>query len=78
MKNELRVRPLLKYEVEYTVSINQSDVLHKDTFTADDQEYDGRRTMFYRTGNIVREYHVPLTKIIISPVDDEDLADISE
>jgi methyl coenzyme M reductase subunit C len=36
----------------------------------------GGKTVFYRTGNVIREIHVPIIQMTISPVDAEDLTDI--
>jgi hypothetical protein len=42
-----------------------------DTFTADFHDVVEGRTRFYRTGNVIREYHVLLEKIVITPIDEE-------
>lgn len=78
MRNELRIRPLMKFQVTYMVSVDQRDQLIEDVFTADDYDASPGRTVFYRTGNPIRDYQAPIVKLIISPVDDEDLADIQE
>jgi hypothetical protein len=77
VNNKLRIRPLLKYEVTYGISVNQNDTLITETFTADDHDsMHGGKTVFYRTGNVIREIHVPIIQMTISPVDAEDLTDI--
>jgi hypothetical protein len=66
--------PLRKYEVSYIVSINQSDVEKTDTFTADMHRVeDGGRNQFLSTGNVIREYQLPLVRIIVTPVDDTEV-----
>lgn len=68
MKNELRIKPLLKYEVTlYDSVVGEA----KDAFTAEGYAVRDGRTMFYRTGNLIREYQVPLISIIATPVDDD-------
>lgn len=71
MNNELRIKPLLLYEVHYRTYANGDNNLNVDTFTADEVFYEGSVTVFRRTGNTIRAYFAPLEKIIISPVDDE-------
>ncbi len=71
MSNELRILPLRKYDVLYVRSINQNDVEQTDTFTADYHTAVDGRNLFYRTGNVVREYQYPLIRIIVTPVDDD-------
>lgn len=71
MDNELRILPLRQYEVTYVVSINQQDIEKTDTFTADYHDVKDGRNLFYRTGNKIREYQMPLMRIIVTPVDDK-------
>lgn len=78
MRNERRLRPLHEYEVTFGYAVDTNDVIKTDTFTADDHDFDGRRTLFYNCGNVIREYHTPVISMKISPVDEEDLADIQE
>lgn len=69
MNNELRILPLRKYEVTYIVVIDQHDILTTDTFTADHHNVIDGRNVFYRTGNAIREYQMPLMRIIATPED---------
>ena len=78
MQNKLRIRPLMKYEVKYAVSVDQRDEHRTSVFTADDHTIEPGNAVFYRMGNVVRQINAPLIETVISPVDDEDLADISE
>lgn len=78
MQNKVRIRPLLQYEVSYYQYIDGKEKLNTDTFTGDDYESVPGRTVFYRTGNVIREYQRPILDIVVSPVDDEDTADIQE
>lgn len=73
MNNELRILPLRKFEVTYLVSINQSDEIHTDTFTADFHDVKDGRNLFYRTGNIIREYQLPMIRIVATPVSDSEI-----
>lgn len=73
MNNELRILPLRKFEVTYLVSINQSDEIHTDTFTADFHDVKDDRNLFYRTGNIIREYQLPMIRIVATPVSDSEI-----
>lgn len=74
MNNELQILPLRKFEVTYVVSINQTDVEKNETFTADYHVViDHSRNVFYRTGNIIREYQVPMIKIVVTPVDEAEV-----
>lgn len=69
MSNEVRIKPLLKYEVHYRTY----EGLTVDTFTADETQYDPQMgTSFFRTGNTIRVYQTPLEKIIITPVDSDE------
>ena len=72
--NELRILPLRKYEVVYISCINQTDVVNTDTFTADYHTVQDGRNLFFRTGNVIREYQRPLERIVVTPVDDEEAA----
>lgn len=68
MKNELRIKPLIKYTV---TTGYQPDDKKEDIFTAESYEViDNCRYIFYRTGNIVREYANGVTKLVATPVDD--------
>lgn len=74
MKNEVRIKPLLQYEVHYrTFEENGRETLQIDTFSADEMDPNPGMTVFYRTGNQIRVYFTKLEKVIISPVDAEDL-----
>lgn len=77
-KNELQIRPLRLYEVQYGVSINQQDNIITDSFTADDHDITPGHSVFYRLGNVIREYQAPIVRMIMTPVTDADLADIQE
>jgi hypothetical protein len=71
MNNELRILPLRRFDVTFTRSIDQRDVEETETFTADlHAVIDHSRNVFYRTGNIIREYQVPLMRIVATPVDE--------
>lgn len=78
MENKLRIRPLMKFDITYMVSVDQRDQLIEDTFTADDYDASPGRTVFYRLGNPIRDYQAPIVKMIISPVDAEDLTGIQK
>jgi hypothetical protein len=78
LKNEIRIRELRKYDVTYMVSIDQQDKKIRVVFTADDHDIQPGNAVFYRLGNVVRQINAPLIETVISPVDDEDLTDISE
>lgn len=69
--NELRILPLRKYEVTYIVSIDTNDKLHTDTFTADYHTVNEGRNQFLRTGHVIREYQMPLVRVVVTPVDDD-------
>lgn len=71
MNNELRILPLRDYEVYYILSIDQNDVEKVDKFQADNHNVEDGRNIFRRTGNIIREYQIPLIRIIVTPVDGE-------
>lgn len=68
MSNELQILPLREFEVTYIKSINQNDVETSDTFTADFHDVKDGRNLFYRTGNVIREYQMPLMRIVVTPV----------
>lgn len=69
MKNEVRIKPLLKYVVEYVDDMGKV----VEAFTGDGYEVRDGRTVFHRTGNTVREYQVPLIRIEVTPVDDDEI-----
>lgn len=72
MSNELRILPLRKYEVTYMMSVNQNDEVHTDVFTADFHNVIDNRNIFYRTGNVIREYQTPyVLRIVVTPVDED-------
>lgn len=72
MNNELQIKPLLAYDVTYRNPFNGE--LLMDTFTADEIEYTNEGiTGFYRTGNLIRLYFNRLEKIVITPVDAEEI-----
>lgn len=73
MSNELRILPLHKYEVTYIVSIDTNDKQLTDTFTADYHTVNEGRNQFLRTGNVIREYQIPLIRIVRTPVDDSEV-----
>jgi monomeric isocitrate dehydrogenase len=71
MKNERRLLPLRKFEVTYITSIDQRDVERTDSFTADMHRVEEGRNQFMSTGNVIREYQIPLIRIVVTPVDEE-------
>lgn len=77
MNNELRILPLRKYDVTYLISVDQNDEITTDTFTADyhktENEVGFIRNQFFRTGNVIREYQVPIIRIVATPVDDAEV-----
>jgi hypothetical protein len=77
LNNELRILPLRKYEVTYVISVDQSDKITTDVFTADfhrsDTEAGFIRNQFMRTGNVIREYQLPLLRVVVTPADDEEI-----
>jgi len=65
MNNELKIKPLLEYRVEWG---NGTHI----KFTADSHSDDGEKLTFFRTGNVIREiYHKndPVTQLIVTPVE---------
>lgn len=60
MANELQIKPLLRYEV----FLRDSTI---DVFTADCHVTDDEITKFYRTGNVIREYHGVIDKVMVTP-----------
>lgn len=69
LNNELRILPLRKYVITYMISQNQNDEIVEDTFTADYHVVVDGRNQFMRTGNVIREYQIPLISIVVTPVD---------
>lgn len=66
MRNEMRIKPLIHYEV----MLSFGDVV--DRFTADNYVRDGKDVIFYRTGNPIRSYiDCGSMRIIATPVDDD-------
>lgn len=66
VKNELRIKPLLRYEVSL---FGEKE---PDVFTADGFGTVGAHTQFFRTGNVIRAYAKDdVRKIIITPVDND-------
>ncbi|HEY6019553.1 MAG TPA: hypothetical protein VIY48_06520 [Candidatus Paceibacterota bacterium] len=61
--NIRRVVPLRKYEV---IKYGGAG---KDTFTATHHNTTDGIVKFYSDGQIIREYHMPIECIVISPVD---------
>lgn len=72
MTNELRILPLKLYEVTYVKTIDQNDIETTDSFTADYHTVQDGRNLFYRTGNVIREYQRPLDRIVVTPIDEKD------
>lgn len=66
MKNEIQIKPLLKFEL----SFYDDDI---DVFTADQYLQDENSLIFYRTGNVIRQYFVMPNKMIVSPVDNAEI-----
>ena len=72
MKNELRIKPLLEYAVTRAVYEGNNERSETDVFTAESYEcLDKYRYLFYRTGNVVREYSNNIIKIVVTPVEGE-------
>ncbi len=70
MNNDIKIKPLLKYDVTYYDGVIGPAI---DSFTADDHyTNDVGVTTFLRTGNIIREYILPIIKVVITPVDDDE------
>ena len=68
MNNELKIKPLLRYEVVTGFGAEP------DVFTADSHLVDDNNVIFYRTGNIIRQYvDVGGVKIVVTPVDETEL-----
>jgi hypothetical protein len=69
MNNEVRIKPLLKYEVRFYGE------QPSETFTADTmvREEDGS-IVFHRTGNVIRIYlrDCGASSVIVTPVDDDE------
>jgi hypothetical protein len=66
MQNELQIKPLIEYEV--TVQGPYEEEESQDIFTAESYEcVNGTRYIFYRTGNIVREYNGFVKRIVATP-----------
>jgi hypothetical protein len=65
--------PLRKYEVTYMVTVDQNDEIKTDTFTADFHDVKEGRNLFYNTGNVIREYQLPMIRIVATPVNDEEI-----
>ena len=77
LNNELKILPLRRYAVttfDYAAGFGQGGNV-EDVFTADHHNVNdtGTRFTFYRTGNIVREYFGSVNKIIVTPVDAEEI-----
>ena len=71
MNNELKIKPLLRYEVTLNNYGNEGAV---EAFTADSFVRDDDALLFYRTGNLIRMYLHPLpSKIIATPADEAEL-----
>jgi hypothetical protein len=68
MNNDLKIKPLLEYEVEFGDG-------GAETFTADSMVRDGETgdVLFYRTGNLIRVYteHAGVRVIVVTPADDD-------
>jgi hypothetical protein len=64
MNNELKIKPLLKYEVFLYENI------FPEVFTADSHTVEESQYTFYRTGNIIRQYFHNVSKIVITPEED--------
>jgi hypothetical protein len=74
MSNERRFLPLRCYEVEYNQWLGAEQVNLTDIFTATHHETDERGiTKFYSDVNVIREYHIPLVMITITPVDEANI-----
>lgn len=68
MNNDLHIKPLLKYEVYIKAFDNDGNDL-VDVFTAESYEVLDFRTVFYRTGNKIREYQRLIDRIVVTPAD---------
>lgn len=73
LNNQRRLLPLRKFEVTYITSVNQSDVERTDSFTADMHRVEEGRNQFLNTGNVIREYQLPLIRIVVTPIDDAEI-----
>lgn len=63
MNNELKIKPLLEYEVTTFDGI--------DKFTADTMEHENRVLTFFRTGNIIRWYpNDRVTRVVVTPANE--------
>jgi hypothetical protein len=70
MNNQVKIKPLMKYELFF----DNVDHRENEVFTADGYVQDENSLIFYRTGNIIRQYFYPFpAKIVVTPVDDAEL-----
>ena len=66
VENRLQIKPLIKYEVflrNFDSDMNDA----ADVFTAESYEVIDGRTIFYRTGNKIREYQRTVDRIVATP-----------
>lgn len=74
MQNELQIKPLIEYEVTIMPDQWDDEPEQKDVFTAESYEcVNGTRYIFYRTGNIVREYNGFVKRIVATPAVQKEL-----
>jgi hypothetical protein len=68
MMNEVRIKPLLQYEVTFNYADRPPHTFTADSFVNDDGTY-----IFYRTSNVIRIYppQAEIIGITVTPVDDE-------
>lgn len=66
MENKLQIKPLMEYKLVFDNDPERGD----ETFTGDQYLQDENSLIFYRTGNIIRQYFYPFpSKIIVTPAD---------
>lgn len=77
MNNELKILPLRKYTVSVYDYRDLEGANKEETFTADHYNVVADsgiiRVIFYRTGNVIREYLGGVNKILVTPVDAEEI-----
>jgi hypothetical protein len=71
MNNELRILPLRSMKLLIIVVNHQHDLWKLTCLQQTITVIEGRMTRFYRNGNVIREYQMPLMRIVVTPADDE-------
>lgn len=70
MNNDLKIKPLIEYELSW--ADYEGEPTHSDKFTADGYVQDENSLIFYRTGNVIRQYFHPFpSRMIMTPADVE-------